>query len=221
METRMSVVTRITQHPRKPGRYVIDVDGREFAVIGADALTEIKIHVGVVVDDARAARLREAGELAATYDRALNLLAFRARSARELRRRLIQKGDSAVRADQVIERLRAVGLINDADFARQLTRSKLSAGASRRRVHQELFKHGVDRQVADEAVEQVLDEEGVSDADSIEWVARKKWGTLTGLDAPTRQRRLYAFLARRGYDSDDVWRVVRQLTGEVADSSGE
>ena len=43
-----------------------------------------KARIGVVVDDARAAQLREANEVTAAYDRALNLLAFRARSAREL-----------------------------------------------------------------------------------------------------------------------------------------
>jgi len=210
----MGVVTRITEHPRKPGRYIVDVDGREFAVVGADALADAKVHVGVVVDDVRAVRLREAGEFAASYDRALNLLSFRARSARELRRRLIQKGEAAERVDKVIDRLRETGLVNDADFARQLARTKVSAGASRRRVHQELFKHGVAREVADEAVTEVLEDEGLSDADTIERVARKKWRMLDGLDAPTRRRRLYAFLARRGYDADDVSRVVRELESE-------
>jgi regulatory protein len=211
----MSTVTRITEHPRKPGRFVVDVDGREFAVVTAEALSDIKVHVGVLLDDARAARLRDAGEFAATYDRALNLLAFRARSGRELRRRLIQKGEVAERVDKVIDRLRELGLVNDADFARQLARSKLAAGASRRRLHLEMFKRGVDRQVADEAVAEVLEEEGVSDADSIERVARKKWRTLAAMDPATRRRRLSAFLSRRGYESDDVWRVVRQLDADA------
>jgi len=207
----MNLVTQITEHPRKPGRYVIEVDGQEFAIVGADALSETKTRVGVVIDDPLAARLREASEFAAMYDRALNLLSFRARSARELHRRLTQKGEPRDRAEAVIQRLREIGLIDDADFARQLTRSKVSSGASRRRVHQELFKRGVARDVADEAVEQVFEDEGMSDAASIERIARKKWRTLVTLDGPTRRRRLYAFLARRGFDSDDVSRVVRQL----------
>src|SRR5688500_4293517 len=102
----MSVVTRITEHPRKAGRYVIDVDGREFAIVSADVLVESKVRVGTPVDDAMAARLREAGAYTATYDRALNLLAFRSRSARELRRRLVEKGESADQVDRVIDRLR-------------------------------------------------------------------------------------------------------------------
>ena len=218
----MNTVTQITEHPHKPGRYIIDVDGREYAIVTAEAIAETKTRVGVVVDDTRAARLREAADDAAMYDRALNLLAFRARSARELHRRLTQKGESRDRADRVIQRLRDVGLINDADFARQLTRSKVSAGASRRRVHQELFKRGVARDVADEAVEQVFEDEAMSDAASIERVARKKWQTLATLDGATRRRRLSAFLARRGFDSDDVWRVVRQLdTGTEASSDDD
>jgi regulatory protein len=162
--------------------------------------------------------LQDASEDTAMYDRALNLLSFRARSSRELQRRLTEKGGSRERAGRVIQRLRDAGLVDDADFARQLTRSKLAGGASRRRVHQELFKRGVARDVADEAVTEVVADEGVTDADSIDRVARKKWRTLTSLDGPTRRRRLYAFLARRGFNADDVSRVVRQLDGEVGDS---
>jgi regulatory protein len=214
----MSMITQITEHPRKAGRYIIDVDGKQFAVVTADALSATKARVGAVVDDRLAAHLSEANELTAAYDRALNLLAFRARSARELQRRLVQKGVTAERADRVIAKLREMGLIDDADFARQLTRSKMSAGASRRRVHQELFKRGVPREVADEAVEQVVEEEGLSDADSMERIARKKWRSLASLDELTRRRRLFAFLARRGFDSDEVSRVVRQLAGETAEA---
>lgn len=217
----MSTITQITEHPRKPGRYVIDVDGKQYAIITAEALASTKARIGVVVDDGLAAQLNEANELTAAYDRALNLLAFRARSARELQRRLVQKGVTTERADRVIAKLREVGLIDDADFARQLARSKMSVGASRRRVHQELFRRGVARDVADEAVEKVVEEDGLSDAESIERIARKKWRTLDGLDEPTRRRRLFAFLARRGFDSDEVSRVVRQLAGEAANAEAE
>src|SRR6187397_1885670 len=117
----MQTVTQISEHPRKPGRYI--------AVVNLDAITETKTKIGVVIDDARAAQLREAGEVAATYDRALNLLAFRARSSRELSRRLKEKGASAECIEQVITKLRDAGLVDDAEFARQVARSKVSGGA--------------------------------------------------------------------------------------------
>ena len=206
----MSTVTQITEHPRKAGHYVVDVDGREFAVVTADALAAMKAKVGVVVDDRLAAHLREATELTSAYDRALNLLAFRARSARELERRLLQKGVTAERAARVIAKLRDVGLIDDGDFARQLARSKVSAGASRRRLHQELFKRGVSREVADEAVDEVA---------VAERVARKRLPSLKGADVSARRRRLYAFLARRGHDSETIREVMDRVLRDDPDTA--
>jgi regulatory protein len=215
----VSTITQITEHPRKPGRYIIDVDGREFAVVTADALAATKARIGVVVDDRLAAQLHEANELTAAYDRALDLLAFRARSARELQRRLVQKGVTAERADRVIAKLKDVGLIDDADFARQLARSKAARGASRRRLHQELFKRGVSRDVADEAVDTVLEEENVDEVAVAERVARKRLPALAAADAPTRRRRLYAFLARRGHDSETIREVMDRVLSAESDAS--
>ena len=215
------IVTQITEHPRKPGRYVVDVDGREFAIVTADALAETKTRIGVVVDDARALALQEASEMSAVYDRALNLLAFRARSARELHRRLVQKGATPGRAEQVVDKLRERGLIDDADFARQLTRSKVSAGASKRRLQQELFKRGVARDVADEAVEQVLEEEEVDEVAVAERVARKRLPSLASADAQSRRRRLYGFLARRGHDSDTIREVMDRVLTDAPEQDSQ
>ena len=207
----MQTVTQISEHPRKPGRYIVEVDGREFAVVNLDAITETKTKIGVVIDDARAAQLREAGEVVATYDRALNLLAFRARSSRELSRRLKEKGASAECIEQVITKLRDAGLVDDADFARQVARSKVSGGASKRRVQQELFKRGVERDVADEAVSEVLADENVDMVAVAERVARKRLPSLASADPQSRRRRLYAFLARRGHDSETIRTVMDRV----------
>jgi regulatory protein len=138
------------------------------------------------------------------------MLEARARAVTELRRLLIKKGEPPDDVDAAIERLRASGLLDDANFARQLARSKaLGGGHSRRRIQQELAKRGVARDVSDQAIAQVFEEEGVDEGASIERVARKRLRTLTGVDGATRKRRLYGFLARRGYDSDAIARVLR------------
>ena len=145
-----------------------------------------------------------------TYERALDMLEARARAADELRRLLLKKGEPPDEVDAAIERLHVAGLLDDANFARQLTRSKaLGAGLSRRRIQQELTKRGVAREIADGAIEEVFDEEGVDEDASIERVARKKLRMLAKVDDATRKRRLYGFLARRGYDHEDIQRVLR------------
>ena len=147
-----------------------------------------------------------------TYDRALDMLEARSRGVAELRRLLIKKGEPEAEVDAVIVRLKSSGILDDANFARQLTRSKaIGAGLSRRRIGQELAKRGVPRDISDEAIEAVFDEEGIDETESIDRVARKKLRMLTKVDDATRRRRLYAFLARRGYDNDDISRVLQAL----------
>jgi regulatory protein len=151
-----------------------------------------------------------------TYERALDMLEARARAVEELRRLLIKKGEPQPDVDEAIERLRAAGLLDDANFAQQLARSKaVGAGLSRRRIQQELTKRGVARSTADRAVEQVFGDEGIDEDASIERVARKKLRTLAKVDEGTRKRRLYGFLARRGYDNDDIQRILRQVLADV------
>ena len=147
------------------------------------------------------------------------MLEARSRGVAELRRLLIRKGEPEPEVDAAIERLRSSGILDDANFARQLTRSKaVGAGLSRRRIGQELAKRGVARDICDEAIEAVFDEEGIDEAASIDRVARKKLRMLTKVDDATRRRRLYAFLARRGYDSDAIRRVIQTLLAPSDDA---
>ena len=147
-----------------------------------------------------------------TYSRSLDMLARAPRSARDLRRRLLLKGEPESDVDAAVERLVAAGLLDDAAYARAFVRSKISSqGFSRRRLQQELSKRGVGRDVSDAAIAEVLEDEDVDEVANIERVARKKLRALHGLDDETQRRRLYAFLARRGYDVDDVRAVVGKL----------
>jgi regulatory protein len=154
-----------------------------------------------------------------TYERALDMLEARSRGVAELRRLLLRKGEPAPDIDAAIERLQANGVLNDANFARQLTRSKaLGAGLARRRIQQELSKRGVARDVSDDAIAEVFDEEGVDEGAAIERVARKKLRLLGKVDPATQKRRLYAFLARRGYDNEDIQRVLATvLSGDAVE----
>jgi len=151
-------------------------------------------------------------EKRSTYERALDMLEARSRGVTELRRLLIKKGEPELDVDAEIARLKSSGILDDVNFARQLTRSKaIGAGLSRRRIGQELTKRGVSREISQQAIESVFDEEGIDEAESIDRVARKKLRMLTKVDDATRRRRLYAFLARRGYDSDDSARTLQTV----------
>jgi len=206
------LITSIAPAPRRTGRFDISIDGRHAATLSIEAIERLQLAVGVVVDERLEAALTRETNVVRTYDRALNMIALRARSASELRRLLIRKGEEVEYVDAAIDRLVRAGFLDDSSFAKQFTRAKVAgAGLSRRRVQQELARRGVSREVAESAIAEVFVEENVDEGGTLERVARKKLKTLARFDAAVQRRRLYAFLARRGYDGDDIARTLRTI----------
>ena len=146
------------------------------------------------------------------YNYALNLLSARPYAVKALHRKLIQKEYPAADADDAVRRLVDAGLLDDAKFAEQYARSKiLSTGASKRRLTQELYRKGIKSDVATAAIDNVVVDEEIDTAAVVERVARKKLAQLGDLEPLVLRRRLFAFLARRGYDVDEIKRVVSSL----------
>ena len=90
----------------------------------------------------------------------------------------------------------------------------LGAQQSKRRVQQDLARKGVAREVSDAAIATVFEEEQVDQREIVERAARKKLVSLRKFEPQVRRRRMYAFLARRGYDSEDI-RAAMDAVGEA------
>jgi regulatory protein len=134
------------------------------------------------------------------------------RAARDLERVLVRKGEPAEHVATAIQRLVTLGILDDAQFARQFIRAKIAgSGLSRRRLQSELWRRGVARDVIDAALAEVMAEDEVDEDAQIAEVAAKKLRTLRSADPAVARRRLYAFLARRGYDSSAIRRVMDAL----------
>jgi len=207
-------ITAIVANPRHAGRFSVVVDGKAFATLGVEALERLQLAVGASVEGRVEAIADEAAALH-TYDRALNMLAARARSSKELERLLVRKGEEPRHVRGTIDRLTQAGFLDDAAFARQVARSRLSgAGHSARRVRQELSRKGVERSVADESVREVVDDEGIDEQALAVAAAEKKLRALRGLEPAVCRRRLYAYLARRGFAPD----AIRHATEHVGEA---
>ncbi|MCR4338693.1 MAG: recombination regulator RecX [Gemmatimonadaceae bacterium] len=148
------------------------------------------------------------------HEYALRLLTARSYTVRDLRRKLVQREYPPEEVAATIERLERSGLLGDASYAERFARGKLvNDSASRRRVGQLLVRKGIAADVVEDAIARVVETEDVDAAAAIEKVARKKMLTLIGLDPRVARQRLFAFLARRGYDLDDIKRTVARVSG--------
>ncbi|WP_196716666.1 regulatory protein RecX [Actinomyces trachealis] len=113
---------------------------------------------------------------------------------------LASKGVEERISQEVLDRLEAAGVIDDAAYAAMLARTRFAEkGAARRAVAAELRRKGLAEQHIRSALEQIDDSD---EAEAALALARKKLRTTRSLDLLTRKRRTLALLGRKGYSAD-------------------
>jgi regulatory protein len=144
----------------------------------------------------------------------LRLLTGRSRTRAELSGQLAKRGYPDDVSAAVLDRLAAVGLVDDRDFAEQWVQSRRArAGKSRRALAAELRTKGVDNEVISTALAGI---DAGAERDRAEQLVQAKLRreTLSGDDARIT-RRLVGMLARRGYSQNLACEVVlAELTAE-------
>ncbi len=136
-------------------------------------------------------------------DAALTFLSYRPRTDREVRRKLADRGFSEDTVEVAMERLGAVGLVDDEAFIGAFVRDRIAhRPMGVRRMVQELYLKGVPRDIALPVILQVLDVEETSERTLAERVVAKKLQSppRSASQLPIFRRRLRHHLLRRGFD---------------------
>lgn len=142
----------------------------------------------------------------------LRLLTGSSRTRQQLADELHKQEIPEDAAAELLSRLEAVGLIDDAAFADAWVESRhRSRGLARRALARELRTKGVDSAVVDEAVGRLEPDQEKQTARSL---VERKLRSTRGLDRDKRLRRLAGMLARKGYSEGLALSVVRQALAE-------
>lgn len=136
----------------------------------------------------------------------LRQLAVRPRTRVELAKALAAKEISAEVIAEVLDRYDEVGIIDDAAFARAWVASRHQGrGLAKRALADELRRHGVEAEVASEALEAIGDDDEAAAARAL---VDRKLRTATG-PPDAVFRRLVGMLARKGYPAGVSFRAVK------------
>ena len=128
-------------------------------------------------------------------------------SRADLEKKLGEKGASAQDARYAAEWLEAIGGLNDADYAALLVRHCAGLGYGPARYRDELRRHGLDRELWDDAIAQAPDPQELAER----YLQNRFKG---GVPDEKERKRAVEALARRGFAWSDV---KRALTGYSED----
>lgn len=206
-------ITAMKPQRRNAERVNVHLDGEFRLALSREVVLRGGLRVGDEIDEARLKEL-EAEDLQWKAKQAsLNLLSHRARSARELERRLARKDFPGDVASAAVEDLERMGLVDDAAFAESFVRDRVRLRPKGKRVLvQELRARGVDPDTAETAVGEVMAGEDVSELE-LARAAADRWKARAGEDRQSARRRLYGYLARRGFGSDAIREVLEERLG--------
>ncbi|MEN6467218.1 MAG: regulatory protein RecX [Syntrophaceae bacterium] len=148
-----------------------------------------------------------------SYDRAMNmalrLLAVRARSVKEIRAKLADKGVDGPVLEKVIEKLLDLNYLDDAEFAGQWTRHlAFNLLYGDRRIEASLREKGVPEEIIRRSISENREE--LDEKAALRRILNKK---IKGLNAQNLDRKLKARLARmlagRGFSTGLIYEALR------------
>ena len=143
-------------------------------------------------------------------DEAAALLAGRSYMSADLQKKLRAKGYEAEEADAAVERLRELGYLDDASYARTYASDAARKGKGKLRIARELAQKGAEAKTAKEALEAVAEDgEQLSERERAMAEAQKM------LRGEKPDEKMLARIGRRlssyGYEPSVIWDVLGKL----------
>lgn len=140
---------------------------------------------------------------------AFRLLKIRGRSEDELRGRLRLKKIPGDTVEKTIEYLRNTKLVDDRRFAKDWIDARLNRPFGLRRISLELQKKGIDPEIIKDELARV--KINYKESDIVETLARRRSARYTHIDGEKRRKRVFDYLARRGFSLDAIQKAIQKL----------
>jgi regulatory protein len=204
-------ITALTLQKRNHQRVNVYLDG-EFA-FGLTRILTAWMRVGQVLSDEKIAQLKASDEREVAYQRAIQFLNYRLRTENEIRQNLLKHDVPESVVEGVVQRLQRAGLLDDKRFTDAWVENRADLHPrSRRALAYELKQRGIDQQLIQQSLAQVDDDQAAYQA------ALRRSRKLQGLDWQDFRKKMYGYLARRGFDYETSAPVVKRVWNEINNS---
>jgi regulatory protein len=205
-------ITLLAPDPRRSACVRIQVGGKPYYTVPAEVARAERLAEGQSIDEALHGRLGRAADGEAALRAALRSLELRPYACADLGRRLVRRGHPREAVAQALAAAAALGLLDDAAYARTYAETRSARGRGPARIRRDLLAMGVSGSHADAAIAARWPE-GTEDEAVPLALATRRAAQLGDLPRPVKRRRLLAFLLRRGFSGRTVNQVVARVLG--------
>ena len=197
-------IDRLSASPDRAGRYRAEFEDGSVLRLYRQTVEDFGLYAGMELEESELAALQEAAGLMSAKMRAIRIVTATDVSKKDLRQRLIQKGENPEQADAAVAWMDDLDLIDDRRTAELVVSRCAAKGYGLARAKQALYEKRIPKQYWEEALADYPDQ----DAYILEYLR----GHLPE-DGDSREvKRCIDALLRRGHNYRQVRRCLEQLS---------
>lgn len=193
---------------RVEGRWLAVLEDGSILRVGEGEVIDFALYAGKELSDEEAVGLQEAARRGELKSKAIELLMRKPQSRRELGRKLSEWEASPEEVEAICDRLEELGYLNETEYAGRIVRHYAAKGFGERKLRDELYRRGIPRELWDEALSQIRDEDNAYAMDAF---LEKK---LKGSRDPRELKKASDALARRGFSWSEIGDALRRYGTE-------
>lgn len=203
------VITKIEKQKKNSKRWNLYIDGEFACGISEDTFLNFGFRTNDEISEDTLNEVKRFDEYQFAKKSALDFLSYRIRSRKEIIDKLKSKKISSATIDKTIAHLEKLGLINDEEFAKLLVQSSTGKNPSGKSViRQKLHKKGISKEISESVLNNIFTEE--TEKSFVLDLFNKYKKKLTGLGKRQKRKKMFDYLARKGFDFDIINEILNE-----------
>ena len=201
------MLTLIELKQTGPEQFLARFDNDEEIRTTLNVVADLDLYSGKALTPEAFEAMKAASGLSKCKQRALRIIGARPMSSKELLDRLKEKGETPENAEQAVQWLADLRLLNDAEYAAMCVRHYAAKGYGPGKIRNEFYRRGIPKELWDDALLSMPEQD-----DQIDRLLRKKLRS----PAPDRDelRKAANFLYRRGFHHDEIQAAIQRYCDE-------
>lgn len=173
--------------------------------LSKEALVDCGLSEGKELTEAEIDKILEADQRVKALQKCFRWLSIRARSEKELEKKLKEKGFAPKIIKQTIERIKELGYLNDEEFARFFVEIKKINRKGPVAISRDLKQKGVDGEIIKKSLKRFYT--ATEEKEAALSSAKKKLNSCQNLPRQKQYQKIAKFLVGRGFS----WSIVKEV----------
>ncbi len=205
----MKKITKIEFQKNNKDRVNVYLDDNFAFGIDINIMVKYSLAKNMELEEEFINEILKAEEEINAYNYALSVLSRNFKSEKQLRTKMQEKGYDNQFIDNSITKLKQHRYLDDELYSEMLINSKINVSKyGKRRIKETLYEKGISREIIDEKMSDISEEDELERAKSL---GAKKLKTLKEEDIKKRKIKLFNYLVNKGFEFSTVKKAAEVL----------